>query len=262
MKILSLNLNYYGDKHGPWERRKPLIAEAIAQHRPDVVALQAVRRDPAISGGVDQASQLADVLDEYDHVVFGPSVESAAGVSSDSAADGSAFLAKRPFQKVIFHRLGLGTLAAGDSPEDPNPRLVLAAKVNGLYLFNAHLSWVPAQAAPQVALTLPFIEAFAGRRLLVGDLNMPPGSELLHGFTGRGWTDLWAMLHPGQPGYTFESHAPDKRIDYAWVSPELRPAAQGIDVLTAASLPHTPSRAQSNGIRLSDHHGILVSLAD
>jgi hypothetical protein len=49
---------------------------------------------------------------------------------------------------------------------------------------------------------------------LAGDLNAPAGEDRPDALRDAGWTDVWAALHPGQPGYTFESDAPSIRIDY------------------------------------------------
>lgn len=57
MKIMTLNLNFCESQHGRWPARRELIAQAIRQHGPDIIAFQAVRKDPASEDGKDQAAQ-------------------------------------------------------------------------------------------------------------------------------------------------------------------------------------------------------------
>jgi endonuclease/exonuclease/phosphatase family metal-dependent hydrolase len=136
---------------------------------------------------------------------------------------------------------------------DTSPRIVLHGRLEHppLSLFNSHYSWVHQQAAANVEEALIFMNRFTGPRLLIGDLNTPPQSDLMGRLAKEGWTDAWAALRPGEDGYTYESHAPDKRIDYAWVSQELRPYLNGIELVTA--------QRNERGARLSDHLGLLVT---
>ncbi len=65
LKVMTLNCNGPGTKHGSWDQRVDLLAELLKRHRPDVVALQAVRR-PADPEHMDQASQLAAASPGYE----------------------------------------------------------------------------------------------------------------------------------------------------------------------------------------------------
>jgi endonuclease/exonuclease/phosphatase family metal-dependent hydrolase len=122
MKIMTLNLNFYESKHGEWSVRRDLIVATIEKHAPEIVALQAVRCDPA-----------------------------------------------------------------------GEPMWQLAA---------------------------------------------------------AGWSDVWAHLRNNDLGYTFESNAPDKRIDYIWASRDVLPSIKSIELVTEPA-----NRAAA---RLSDHLGLLV----
>ena len=245
MTILTLNLNGYGTKHGAWDVRKHLIADAIRHHGPDVLALQAVSRDPMQGAGLDQAAQLATLLPEYRYVRFVPAGE------VSGRADGVALVSRLPLDAVTSQRLSY--VRADGPPEDSTPRIVLGARVDSVSLFNAHFSWVATQTVANVAETVRYLQRHSGPRLLVGDLNTIPDEPALRSFVDEHWTDLWPWLHPNEPGYTFESQAPSKRIDYAWASPELRGLVKGIEVVTAQS--------SGPGVRLSDHHGVLVTLS-
>jgi endonuclease/exonuclease/phosphatase family metal-dependent hydrolase len=250
MKIMTLNLNFYESKHGPWPLRRELIADAIRACRPDVIAFQAVRKDPSVESRKDQATQLAERLPEYPHVVFQPT-----GDLSDGKQDGSAFLARIALTDVGFQPLKRGTDRPGESP-DPAPRIVLYARIasSSLSLFNSHYSWVDSQAASNVEDALAYMNRFTGPRLLLGDLNTTPDTDAMHRLTAEGWTDAWAALRPGEDGYTFESDKPEKRIDYAWASRELRPYLKAVELVL-----EKPNR---HAARLSDHLGLLIMLDD
>lgn len=247
LKIMTLNLNYYGGQYGPWDARRDLIFLAIREERPDILAFQAVRKDPTISNGLDQAAQIAGILPEYSHSYFEPAMKGDSG-----SEEGSALLARLPWIDTGCQEL---TLLPG--LEDKNKRLMLAARFDGqggpLTLLNAHFSWVSEQARVNIEEALRFAGSFQGRRILVGDLNTTPESDLWQPLIEAGWKDAWAQLQPQDPGYTFvEDGRLAKRIDYAWVSPELIGQIKQIRVVAG--------EVNESGVRVSDHAGLLVTL--
>jgi endonuclease/exonuclease/phosphatase family metal-dependent hydrolase len=243
---MTFNLNYYGVKRGPWPVRKELIRETIQSADADIIALQAVCRDPAREHGLDQASQLADLLPEYRHVVFVPAMD-----FPDGSEGGSGILSRLRIGESDHLELSLLPRL-----EDTNQRVLMHARFDlpagPLHLFNAHFSWVAEQARLNIGETIPFINFFRGPAVLVGDLNTPSDSDLLQRFSQAGWSDVWAELHPDEQGTTFESNDPSLRIDYAWVNQELKPNVQEIKIV--ADIQH------ESGARPSDHFGLLVTL--
>jgi endonuclease/exonuclease/phosphatase family metal-dependent hydrolase len=243
---MSLNLNYYGAKHGAWPARRALIRDLIQISDVDVIALQAVRSQPDVEDGLDQASQLAQSLEEYDYVVYQPADD-----CGDGATQGSALLSRIEIDETDYLDL---TLLPG--LEDTNRRVVLHASFDlpggPLDLFNAHVSWVYDQARDNLGQILPYVNSFPGAGLLVGDFNQTDDVDLFQPYAAGGWTDLWAALHPGVPGPTFESNLPAIRIDYAWANRELAPHAATIAVVGEAE--------EAGSIRLSDHLALLTEL--
>lgn len=244
LTVMTQNLNYYGDKHGPWQARRELICDAIRQEQPDVVALQAVCSDPDVEDGVDQAMQLSRLLPDYRHVFFYP-----ASVRDGGREEGSAILAKVPIREPSVRELSLRK-----GLEDDNPRVIQHARFdldNGvLNVFNAYFSWVEAQAEDNFTEGLAFLGKADGPTLLLGDFNTPADSPLLDRLRQAGFVDLWEKTHPGEPGYTFEADRPDKRIDYAWADAELGRRVASVDLV----------RRDDRGARPSDHLGLKVSL--
>lgn len=243
-RILSLNLNGYGDRHGPWSARRPLVAAMLREQRPDLVALQAVARDPALEGGSDQASQLARDVGGYD-VVW-----RSAAPAADGRELGLALLSRAPALAVHVRPL----TRRGD--DDPFDRVLLHGVFpwphGPLHVLCAHLSWTEAQARDNVDELLAYLAAVPGPRLIAGDFNQPPTSDALARLLRAGFVDAWAARRPDVPGHTFyERGALRKRIDYLLLDRHL--ASRLCDVALVLDGPGER--------RASDHAGLLARLA-
>lgn len=239
LSILTLNINYRIAKHGTWAERRTLIAAAARERQADVMALQAVEG----LNGDNQARELAALLG-FEHVAFVAAMKDGAG------SRGSAFISRYPLRDVTVRQLG-----ARPGDEDPNRRVVLRAEIASragrFDLYNAHFSWVPQQALANARETLAFSR---GRpALFLGDLNSAPDSPAMNALSQAGWLDLWADLRPTEPGFTFESDQPTQRIDYALATKGVRPGVRAIERVATSG---------TNGPRLSDHLGLLVTLEE
>ncbi|MDC0715654.1 endonuclease/exonuclease/phosphatase family protein [Nannocystis bainbridge] len=244
-QILSLNLGGYGEQHDPWRARRPLVAAVLAEQQPDLVALQAVARDPAIARGCDQATQLAHDVGGYE-VVYRPATRGPGGRES-----GLALLSRVSPLAVHVHPLS----RRGD--DDPFDRVLLHGVFPGprapLHVVCAHLSWIEAQAGDNVGELLVYLAAVPGPRLLLGDFNQTPTSDALARLRGAGLVDAWAALRPCDPGHTFfEAGAPTRRIDYLLLDRRLGPRACEVSLV----LDRPGER------RASDHAGLLARLGD
>ncbi|MBD2101833.1 endonuclease/exonuclease/phosphatase family protein [Leptolyngbya sp. FACHB-261] len=85
MRILTLNIQNYQDEVAPWHERRERICRLIKSLNPDVIALQAVRHDPAVEP-VHQAEQLQQQLTDYPHSFWQGTTP-----HSTSSWDGSQF---------------------------------------------------------------------------------------------------------------------------------------------------------------------------
>jgi endonuclease/exonuclease/phosphatase family metal-dependent hydrolase len=247
IKIMTLNINSYSTRQGPWPVRIGLIREVVEDACPDIIALQSVRKEPGQFQGEDQAEQLASLFNRYPNVYF-----QSAMVFPDGAEEGSAILSRLPIIERDYRHL---TLLPGQ--EDNIQRVFLHAQIRlasgWLHLFNANFSWTPKQAAKNVREALDDMEGISGPALLVGDMNTVPFDPALEPLRKKGWKDIWADLYPEDDGFTFfEAGGLVKRIDYAWGNPDLMPRVRGIKIVAG--------EVEGISARPSDHAGLLISL--
>ncbi len=68
LKVMTMNIGFYGEKRGSWSARREIIQRVIAESQPDIVALQAVASDPLVEGGglAEQASNIETVAADQD----------------------------------------------------------------------------------------------------------------------------------------------------------------------------------------------------
>jgi endonuclease/exonuclease/phosphatase family metal-dependent hydrolase len=212
------------------------VAEVIAAHAPDIVALQEVDVGRARTGGVDQAERLARRL--------GMAFHFHANVQVEAELYGDALMTVRPERLVKTGRL----------PGDPRfPRLEprgalwVAVDIDGveLQVINTHLGLVPReQRAQATALVGP--EWLGAKRaadplILVGDLNATPFAAAYRTLASR-LTDArraapFARLLP-----TFPSRMPLLAIDHVFVSAGVTVQAvrTGLDPLSRLASDHVP----------------------
>lgn len=241
---MTLNLNYYGDKHGAWETRRALIARTLHMHAPEVVALQAVASDRTRYDGLDQAAQLAQLLPQYRYVHFQEAMR------AGNSIKGAAFLSRVPLLAVRY--LMLDTLPGHN---DQDRRVLLMARLDGpsgpIDLHNAHLSWIYKQAEENIRQAGLWIERGLHPALLVGDFNTTPERPVIGALQQQGWRDVWLGLNGTAPGPTFEADTPRLRIDYIFADTLLWPRARAIERIDGID--------GASGARLSDHCALIAS---
>ena len=137
---------------------------------------------------------------------------------------GNAILSKYPIVESSVHPMPNN----GDIPMDRGYATVVISLDDStqLTVLATHLHHVDDEGhlrAPQVKALL---DAWGGRErtVLMGDLNAQPSDPEMVLMEEAGLVDAFAASpeHDG-PGYTFPARDPRKRIDYIWVSPDLRP---------------------------------------
>lgn len=246
LTIVTLNLNYYFDKHGSWEVRKKLISNVLSAKHPHIVVLQAVAKHVDLYDGKDQALQLCEELSGYDAHYFVEAQRAENGI-----AQGSAVISKLPMIESSF--TALNRISGLD---DPNHRVLLKTTFDApggkLDIYNGHFSWVPEQAMENVEEAVALMKKGNAAALLAGDLNTPPESTAFQPLRDAGFVDAWRMLKGDEEGFTFEADRPTMRIDYFWASSALSSRLNSIDII----YPPVDSAA-----RLSDHLGLRAAIS-
>ena len=245
LRIATLNLNYYVEKHGTWELRKKLIVEQLQSKDPHIIIFQAVAKHAGRYEGKDQAFQLCEELKDFQSHYF-----QEAQTSADGTQQGNAVIATLPMIEKTFQAL---TLKSGS--DDTNQRIItrttFKSKEGKFDLYNAHFSWVEEQATINVEEAIQFMEKGNMMAILAGDLNTQADSIAFLPFQKKKFADAWYISGKEDPGYTFESDNPSIRIDYFWLSPALSRKVNNIEVIA-------PSK--NSLARLSDHHALLIEL--
>lgn len=240
-RVMTLNLNYDGARHGSWPERRALVAAQIRRFNPHLIALQAVWQPV---GADNQAEELAREIPGYVHVWFEPAMTDASG-----AAKGMAFAARVPLEPRgtcrLSHRAGT---------DDSDQRMLLrvrCAASGGMEFYNAHFSWVKQQADDNIRNALPFLKGTHASALLLGDFNQTPERELHTTLRQAGWVDAWPWLRGAEPGYTYEAGQLQSRIDFAYANSRLSGRLAEIDRV---------GEEYTAVPRLSDHLGLVVTL--
>jgi endonuclease/exonuclease/phosphatase family metal-dependent hydrolase len=210
----------------------------------DVLGLQEVDREQPRSGALDQTAVVAEALGA-DHHRFvaalsgNPGVQWTAG-DQPGPAYGVGLVSRLPVR--AWHVLRMPAAPARWPMPVPGgrravlirdePRVVLAAELDGLTVATAHLSFVPGWNVHQLRRVVRWLRGLPGPQVLLGDLNMPRPVAT----TTSGWTSLVTAK-------TFPAPAPRLQID---------------QVLASQPLPVRSGRAVL--LPVSDHRALTVDL--
>jgi len=233
LRVMSYNLHFGYDVEG-WSDLEA-TARAIEASGADVVGLQEVSRGWYLNGSTDMLAWLQRRL-RKPYARF-------AGAAD--AIWGNAILSRYPIAdsgSVRLPREGV-----------PLARNYLWADLDlgggRLRLVVTHLHHVegPEGARVRLAQIPRLLEGVAGRpaTVLLGDFNAEPGSREIALLRGAGLADAFqAAGGSADDEPTYSSDRPERRIDYLWLSRDLR--ASDFDATTATA---------------SDHRGVMVTVA-
>jgi endonuclease/exonuclease/phosphatase family metal-dependent hydrolase len=195
------------------------VARVIAQHEPDIVALQELDVGRRRTGRADQAHLIARHMEMAYH--FHPTIQ------LEEERYGNAILSRLPMRLVKAGKLpGLARWPV----TEPRGAMWVAVEVDGLEIqvFNTHFGLSPRERLVQV-------QALLGRDwlahpdcpgpiILLGDLNAGPTSSVCRRLSDV-LSDVQLTLADQRPKKTWFSPFPASRIDHILVDP-------GITVLT------------------------------
>lgn len=207
VRIMSYNL------HSGFSAQGGLALDALAQviekANPDIVALQEVSRGWLVNGRTDMLSFLSHRLDlPY---AFGPTAD---------PFWGNAILSRYPILSYENHEL------------PPRNLFILRGFTSAvidigggerLNLIATHLDHLAADSAIRVTQTEAIVSFWGGQQdtVILGDMNAEPDSPEISQFIQAGLSDSLASKAPASV-YTFNSANLYQRIDYIWLSPDLK----------------------------------------
>jgi endonuclease/exonuclease/phosphatase family metal-dependent hydrolase len=237
LTVMSYNIHQGRDVDGVLDLDR--IAAVIRAQDPDVVALQEVGRHwSADSDFGDQPAELERLLGMKS--VYGANLDrDPPEPGAPRRQYGTAILTAWP---VLNSEHILLPRASPDNEQ--RGLLVLDIDVHGapFRLHNAHLGVSAQDRRLQVDALLAEADKAAIPHALVGDFNARPTAPELAPLFER-FRDAWTAAGQGD-GFTFPASAPNARIDYVLVSPEL-----GISQVDVPALPG------------SDHLPLVAGLA-
>jgi len=258
LRVVTLNL---WNEQGPHEKRLRLAADGLRALSPDLVALQEVRQREGIA---NQAATLAQAL-SMRHV-FAPAAQWGGG------DEGLAWLSRHPIVWSLAEPL----------PAPGEGRAVLGARIQSpageLLAVTTHLSYRLHDGLwreRQVLEVDAFCRRFAGDSMTVlcGDFNAVADCDEIRFLRGRAtlagrrtyWQDAFERMHGRADGYTWAVRnrytavlkhlEPDRRIDYAWISPVRR---DGSGTVLACEI--VLDQPDTQGVWPSDHFGVLCDV--
>ncbi len=201
------------------------VADLIESANADIVTLQEVNRGWNLSGGIDLFAYLRWRLPQY-QVVFGP---------MDTALYGNAILSRYPITESGTGALPRTTsvLARGYVWAS------LAAPGGPLLVTSTHFTSYEGFDAERIAQADAYVVFWAGRprSVLAGDYNSHPEDASIARLISAGLIDAPASVGLGKE-FTYSSGDPHERIDYVFVSPDIRPVSARILEGTASD--HRP----------------------
>ncbi len=227
MKIMTFNtqhcLNYVEQKID-----FEIMAKAIRQCGADLVGLQEMRSKGKCADYADQAAELAK-LSGLEHYYFAKAID-----FGSSRPYGNALISKYPIVKAE-------TVPIPDPPVRKydgyyETRCVLKAVLeNGLTVIVTHFGLNPDEQENAVNTVLNTLEE--KNCILMGDFNVLPDNKILQPIRAK-MKDAADLF--GSPLLSFPSDKPDKKIDYIFVSNNIKIESADIPSIVASDhRPHT-----------------------
>jgi endonuclease/exonuclease/phosphatase family metal-dependent hydrolase len=245
VRLVTFNVH-----HGVGPDRRfdlPRLATVLKALEADVLCLQEVDRHfGGRSEDVDEPLLLSRALDMQ--LAWGPAIDEP-GEEGRDRQFGNALLSRLPILVSDVHPL----------PATAEPRTALRSMIEldgaALWVTTTHLDNESARGrAAQAAALAELLTEPMETGVLAGDFNAPPDAPELAPLRAR-FSDAWEIARSrdersawrfwqGDPGGTFPTGSPDRRIDHVWVSP-------GVAVAGARVL---------DGADASDHLPVVVDL--
>lgn len=209
-------------------------AAALRELQPDIVFLAEVDAYWPRSGNVDQLAELAARL-EMPFRYYAPAL-------SRFRVFGLGELGASYYGNGLLARFPIASAATYPLPRlgEAEPRNLLVAQVaiagRPLTVLGTHLGLNRDERRQQVAVILDLTRRLPLDRVFVGDLNAPPDAPEIQDVQSL-WVDAW---NGAGDAATFPSDPARRRIDYAFVSPQLREHVMAYETPALLASDHRP----------------------
>lgn len=208
LKVLTFNIHHGVGMDGRLDIER--IARILKESQADIIGLNEV--DCFFSKRscyLNQVKYLADSLQMY--FAFGPAISLKNRKSTRLRQFGNTLLSRYPIFQQKNHRL-VGGLIEGRALLETTIRI----HDRSLQVFITHLSLNPYLHRKQISYIFKQLSNTLHPAILLGDLNMKPGSRAWHQIN-RVFKDVCPT-----PLLTFPSHYPMVQLDYIFISPSLQ----------------------------------------
>jgi endonuclease/exonuclease/phosphatase family metal-dependent hydrolase len=203
VRLMAYNLHHGEGNDGVLDLER--LARVIDAQQPDLVALQEVDVGVRRTGGVDQATRLAQLT--------GMAPAFGAFMPYQGGEYGMAVLSRWPVLSVVNERL----------PDGAEPRTALTVRVRSpgsgqeLVFVGIHFYRTEEERLAQARRLLETLETERSPVILAGDFNSTPGSPVLALLARRWW-----VLSKADDRLTFPSDDPRTEIDFIMLRPRER----------------------------------------
>ncbi|MGA7676853.1 MAG: endonuclease/exonuclease/phosphatase family protein [Dehalococcoidia bacterium] len=211
------------------------IAQVIESNNPDIVALQEVSRGWVVSGRVDMLAWLSQRL--HMPYVFGPTADPFWGNAILSRYPILAYSREElpPRDLFILRGFIVALIDLGDGQQ--------------IKVIDTHFHHLEGQTdirQLQSGAIINFINSIDNNNIvLLGDLNAEPSDPEIAMLYQAHFIDAAKKMDP-ELAYTFTSDNPHQRIDYIWVSFDLRNRIGDVQVPLSTASDHLPVVAVIN----------------
>ncbi len=232
VRVMSYNIQHGRGMDGEVDVER--IAEVINEEAPDIVALQEVDQGVERSGRIDIPEKLAELTGM--EAFFERNIEFQGGNY------GNAVLSRYPIRQQTNTHLRM--LREGE--QRGVIHMVLDVKGRDVLFMNTHIDYRrdDSERLKNIRQFREIIETYGDLPVIFcGDFNDFPGSRT-HEKLKEDFVDTWEAVGEGD-GFTFRADAPDRRIDYIFLSRD-------------GSL--TPERAWIPDTQASDHLPLVADI--
>ncbi len=240
MRVLVYNI--HAGKDAPGVDNLVRVAELVQSTNADLVLLQEVDKGTKRSGNVDQPATLAQLSGL--NVAFGSALD------YDGGKYGIAILSRWPIlaDTLIHLPVDPPQERSGGSREPRGAlRVIVRSPFGRMAVINTHLDAAAVdrwrrQEADSVVSLVAQTRRHEALVIAGGDFNSTPESAVQVAVRRGGLRDSWTECNGGQ-GFTFPDDNPVKRIDYLFLTGDMR--------CTSANVINT---------RVSDHRPVLIEV--